>query len=366
MTRGRIPIITDYAKTDLVHLKVDPYGGDPSSQATPVSNFFGKSRPTITVAASNTSNVAGRADYECDGTDDHLTIQEAIDALPADGGRVLLLDGAFTCGGQIVIPHDTTLTGVGKSTLINLDFVQDIGIVNKAADGWRITVANMRIDGKNKTNDLIEFQGGIRCVFHNLELFNGVHDGIELAVNSRDCIIHNVHAYSSGTYHGIEIDDGSYNNTISNCVVYGAPASGIVIDGTAHHNLITGCISRDNTGYGIRLNANTHDNVVVGNLTEGNTVGHVLDGGTDNTVIAYADGNVGVGAAAPAGKYHIDQSVADAAIPALVLDQADVSEGFINFVGSDRGVIGEGTNSTVSVRVELGGVVYRLALYADA
>ena len=40
MTRGRIPIITDYAKTDLVHIKVDPYGGDPSSKATPVSNFF--------------------------------------------------------------------------------------------------------------------------------------------------------------------------------------------------------------------------------------------------------------------------------------------------------------------------------------
>ncbi len=40
MTRGRIPIITDFASTDLVHLKVDPYGGAPSSQATPVSNFF--------------------------------------------------------------------------------------------------------------------------------------------------------------------------------------------------------------------------------------------------------------------------------------------------------------------------------------
>ena len=65
-------------------------------------------------------------------------------------------------------------------------------------------------------------------------------------------------------------------------------------------------------------------------------------------------------------KLHIDQDVNDAAIPALVLDQADVSEGFINFIGSDRGVIGEGTNSTASVRVEIGGVVYRLALYADA
>jgi len=40
MTRGRIPIITNYATTDLVHLKVDPYGGFPTSQAAPVSSFF--------------------------------------------------------------------------------------------------------------------------------------------------------------------------------------------------------------------------------------------------------------------------------------------------------------------------------------
>ena len=38
---GRIPIITNYKATELVHLKVNPYGGDPWSMATPVSNFFG-------------------------------------------------------------------------------------------------------------------------------------------------------------------------------------------------------------------------------------------------------------------------------------------------------------------------------------
>ena len=41
MTRGRIPIITNYKVTDLVHIKSNPYGGDPWSKATPVSNFFG-------------------------------------------------------------------------------------------------------------------------------------------------------------------------------------------------------------------------------------------------------------------------------------------------------------------------------------
>ena len=66
------------------------------------------------------------------------------------------------------------------------------------------------------------------------------------------------------------------------------------------------------------------------------------------------------------GRHHFDQPTADAAIPVLALDQADISEGFINFIGSDRGVIAGATASDVSVRVELDGTVYRLALYADA
>ncbi|KKM70519.1 hypothetical protein LCGC14_1439940, partial [marine sediment metagenome] len=76
--------------------------------------------------------------------------------------------------------------------------------------------------------------------------------------------------------------------------------------------------------------------------------------------------NVGIKITAPLAKLHIDQATSDAAIPVLTLDQADISEGFINFIGSDRGVITGATNSLKSVRVELGGVVYRLALFVDA
>jgi hypothetical protein len=74
---------------------------------------------------------------------------------------------------------------------------------------------------------------------------------------------------------------------------------------------------------------------------------------------------VGPATAAAAGQLHVDQDQGVGAIPVLVLDQADVSEGFINFIGDERGVIGEGTNSLKSARVELNGTVYRIALYAD-
>jgi len=73
--------------------------------------------------------------------------------------------------------------------------------------------------------------------------------------------------------------------------------------------------------------------------------------------------NIATGLAA---QCHIDQAVDDAEIPVLILDQADVSEGTIDFIASARGAIAGATNSAESVRVELNGVVYRLALYADA
>lgn len=96
-----------------------------------------------------------------------------------------------------------------------------------------------------------------------------------------------------------------------------------------------------------------------GNLAQWAVNGSVLG-------VIQSSGNVGINIVAPLAKLHIDQSGAAAAIPVLILDQADISEGFINFIGSDRGVITGATNSVKSVRVELGGVVYRLALYVDA
>jgi len=89
-------------------------------------------------------------------------------------------------------------------------------------------------------------------------------------------------------------------------------------------------------------------------------------GWTDGLVMS-ASGQVGIGTTTPSGaKLHIDQAIVDAAIPVLILDQADISEGTINFIASDRGVITGATNSLESVRVEIGGVVRRLALYVDA
>lgn len=66
------------------------------------------------------------------------------------------------------------------------------------------------------------------------------------------------------------------------------------------------------------------------------------------------------------GKVHIEQANATLASAVLALKQDDISEGFINFVGSDRGVIATSTtNSTGSVRVEMNGTIVTMPYYPD-
>ena len=65
------------------------------------------SAATLVVAASDsTAKDKTNADYVCDGTDDHVQIQAALDALPAQGGSVLLLAGNYLAE-RIEIPSNT-------------------------------------------------------------------------------------------------------------------------------------------------------------------------------------------------------------------------------------------------------------------
>jgi len=54
----------------------------------------------------------------------------------------------------------------------------------------------------------------------------------------------------------------------------------------------------------------------------------------EGDIILMPDGNVGIGTTTPTAKLHVDQSSTTAAIPVLTLDQADVSEEFIHFIGT--------------------------------
>lgn len=71
------------------------------------------------VIASKDSVNKEKANYVCDGMDDHIEIQKVIDSLPSSGGLVELLEGTFNFGDSVEITKsNVTIKGAGKSTIL--------------------------------------------------------------------------------------------------------------------------------------------------------------------------------------------------------------------------------------------------------
>ena len=89
---------------------------------------------TVTIAANDSTAAAkGAADYTCDGTDDHVQIQAAIDAAELVKGRVFLAAGTYECAAKLTIDGYIQFEGEHRAgTLLyftNCDGIEvDVGI----------------------------------------------------------------------------------------------------------------------------------------------------------------------------------------------------------------------------------------------
>jgi|GEM_PF-6945952 len=102
----------------------------------------------VVVGHVNGGASASETDFLCDGTNDHLVIGAAIDALPASGGKVLFLDGTYTFGERVTVAKaGVTLAGSGAGTV----FLR--GYNGTATDGM------LTVTAKNVTVSCIQFDG---------------------------------------------------------------------------------------------------------------------------------------------------------------------------------------------------------------
>ena len=116
---------------------------------------------------------------------------------------------------------------------------------------------------------------------------------------------------------------------------------------------------------------------------EGDTQALVAGGGTaiqiktgDNEVtpIYLNTDRVGIGTASPTSILHIDQSSASGAVPVLKLDQADIDDSFIDFIGTSAGdstrsissSTGTGSTKVGAIRIEINGVHKWIRVYDSA
>lgn len=265
---------------------------------------------TLIVAASD-SEYPAKADYQCDGVDDHVEIQAALDALPTTGGEVKLLDGTYNCEVQIDLDTNQTLRGCGRNIILttstaNLVFLSAVGVSGTEKTG--IVIADLQIDGgaSNLGNVGIYFEyvdySFIHDVYSRRHKKNAYRAGIALNQSDFNIITENT-CIDNGYYaifllnsddntilgntcqisdENIYLED-SNNNIIAGNISQGG-SCGIYCHGSSY-NSVAGNIFQTNSWSNIYLESSSNNNTVTGNTCRENEYGVYLTDADNNSII---------------------------------------------------------------------------------
>lgn len=96
---------------------------------------------------------------------------------------------------------------------------------------------------------------------------------------------------------------------------------------------------------------------------------------TDNAIRIQVDtdGNIGIEIDSPTAKLHVDQSDSSGAMPVLRLDQGDIDDSFIDYIGTSaadgtRSISSDTTEDSTkfgAIRIEINGVTKWIRIYDD-
>lgn len=254
---------------------------------------------TLVVAASNASAKSkSQADYVCDGTNDQVEIQAAIDALPTGGGKVLLSEGTYDITALVTLPSYTALEGEGPSTILRAnaslggaDFQLITNNTYIGGGNTHIVVKNLLIDGNDVAGLSIENTCGL------------------LLQNTKDCMVDKV--YTKDCWGKAIRLNSATGAVISGCIDSGSGGAVVVssvgIPGLSQRCTVVGCIGEGNdlvSGCGCNFCGDTQDSIITGCAYSGYGFGIFLFGGSERNVISgnvcYKNGESGIGFAANA------------------------------------------------------------------
>ncbi len=248
---------------------------DPSKYLDEVSP--GRTATVVVAAVDSSLQARAQADFVCDGVNDHIEIQAALNALPATGGEVKLLEGTYNIEAAINLNSNQTLKGCGRNTILTTSTAA-ITILN-AVGGFGtekigIVIADLEVDGAT-----IDDYG---IVFEYVEY---------------SCI-QNVCSRRNTTY-GIVLENSDFNIIEGNTCkdnVGGLTGVGIHLR-LSDNNTLAGNICKGND-YGIHLRSDCNNNTITGNVCGGNTDGIQLYSSNGNTISGnVCQGNAALGVA---------------------------------------------------------------------
>ena len=172
---------------------------------------------------------------------------------------------------------------------------------------------------------------------------------------------------------------GKYYDTHSQCIVEDTDARLQIISDYTGSNASALVLSNVNTADdNVDSWVIHHNGVTNSNRLE---IGYSANQGSDADVVNAAtefvtiltSGNVGIGTASPTSSLHVDQSSTSGAVPVLKLDQADVDDSFIDFIGTtasdgSKSISSDTTEDSAkfgAIRVEINGVTKWIRIYDD-
>jgi len=185
-------------------------------------------------------------DYLCDGINDQEEIIQALNALPATGGEVVILDGTYNITASINIPKDNvSIRGNGNATILKRMY--------NSTDA----------DSGSTAKGLITLNGKSGCKIQGLQI-----DGNEAT-------------YTESYNYGIHLSSSSNNNTVTGNTCNNSYI-GIYFESSSD-NTVTGNTCNNNGYVGIYFESSS-SNTVTGNICN-NSYGIYFDSSSDNTVI---------------------------------------------------------------------------------
>jgi parallel beta-helix repeat protein len=245
--------------------------------------------------------------YLCDGTNDQEEINNAITALPATGGEVVILDGTYNITAKIDVTKDNvSIRGNGNATILKRMFDSSTaeGVITLTGrSGCKI--ADLQIDG-NKTAYTANSNYGIYLSSSSDNTITGntcnnSNHGIRFDSSSNRNIVTGNTCNSNSN--GIRFDssssntltDNTCNNNSSNGIYLSSSSNNTIADNTCNNNYygiflhsssdntITGNTCNNNNN-GIRLYASSNNNTVTGNTCNSNSDGIHLYASSRNTI----------------------------------------------------------------------------------
>lgn len=271
------------------------------------------------IGTSTAGWTADDCDYLCDGTDDQVEINAAIQALPTTGGEIKILDGTYNITEEISITRSKrTIMGNGSNTVLKRMFNTTAGyekglISLSAGEDTYTCIKNLLIDG-NSSNYSKAQNCGITISWGNFNTFSEIIFincvvGIVTSGNNNNSITHNTFKNCNV---GIKVKNSDNNIITNNICIRG---TGQPSDYTSSQYTIY--------VYGSDYNLITNNNILgkdvyvssgTGNTIYGNKWNDTIDvlitpSGTTGQVLGYISDNVVGAIDLPQGKIVINATV---------------------------------------------------------